>query len=733
MSQLPPGVAERFQQSQGLPPDVLERYKQTQAQTAPPREQPGAVANMLGESGAWLLRNIKKASDAYSGDTTREFDYPELQQNIITGGKTIPIQDRLALAHGNPLKMAQAAQRLLPDARVDFDKFQNPYIELPVGNGKFERRYLNRPGMSPADVSNMAVNAVNETVGAVVGGKTGRAVGGFAGQALGTGLGLAGASATEDVAGGHSIDPQRAALLGLLGVVGEIAAPVLARFVDKFMASADMVRNGVVTERGAEILEQAGIDPATVSQEFVNRWAQTANRSVNPGEDAVLAQAESLPVPVPLSRGDITRDVGHQRFESEAQKGVRGEQAQGTMTAFRDRQNQSLGANVDAMQAQVGGRQPGTPGVGPTAGMDRAQSRIGRMRDEAKAEVDAAYNAAREGSTSILTEGAKGLAMHMRRAFAGQWNPRTAPKVAGMLQDLATQTSQEGVKAVKVRALEEWRAQMAGLARSMDPVEKGAAKAALREYDNYMTNFLDEAMVRGHDEAIEAFRNARGLRARMASNFEENELLAKIIERDPSRNERGTLLREPEEALNLLFTASKLGAKNGAPRALRQMRRLLGPNSEEWRELKEEAFMRLFRNQNANDMNEAMVAKFSGDRFATAINTVMRDNPALMRVLFDRREIQLLRQFRDVAQRATNKVDGAVNHSNSAISMQSILGQLFGPTARVIEVTMQRMFRAIEPEVQRGTARRAINYRPGRRQTLPAGAGGAAAAQLYEE
>jgi len=79
-----------------------------------------------------------------------------------------------------------------------------------------------------------------------------------------------------------------------------------------------------------------------------------------------------------------------------------------------------------------------------------------------------------------------------------------------------------------------------------------------------------------------------------------------------------------------------------------------------------------------------MTREFSGRKLAGAMDKVFRDQPELMDLLFTKGEQGLLKQFRNVAVRATQPVPGAVNTSNTAYESARILQMIFGPSARII-------------------------------------------------
>ena len=420
---------------------------------------------------------------------------------------------------------------------------------------------------------------------------------------------------------------------------------------------------GQLTDEGRKYLKSLGVDPDSVTPHFLKEF-DSALAQATPEQAARVADAKTLPEPVPLSRGDVLRDPATQALESAAERGALGENAQRVATGFREAQQEALGANVTAMQGQIGaGRQAGE-------GIAQAQQRLFEEASTLKTAIRNAYDSAKDKKASVLTEGVDSLLGLLRGRLQG-FNPRTAPKATGLIKDLQKFSGAENVKAVSVKTLENWRQQVAALARSNDSVERAAATELKRSFDDFFESYLDEALVRGDSEAIEAFKKARGLRTEYAKKFEADRIVKDIV-----ADEGGELILTPTEALNKLFTAGKLTGKQGSVKALKKIRMVLGRSSDDWKAIKEEAFLRLFVSQEKGSVrNGALERVFSGDKFATSLEASLRESPELMELLFTSRELEMLNQFKRVALSATNRVPGAVNFSGTA-TVEKILGQM---------------------------------------------------------
>ncbi|CAN0460708.1 unnamed protein product, partial [Ectocarpus fasciculatus] len=95
----------------------------------------------------------------------------------------------------------------------------------------------------------------------------------------------------------------------------------------------------------------------------------------------------------------------------------------------------------------------------------------------------------------------------------------------------------------------------------------------------------------------------------------------------------------PDDAANYIFGRSGIGAKKGLERDLVKLRDTLGPDSAEWNAIREEAFLRLFRNQPGPEAGGV----FNAQAFSKELNRALTDSPDAMKVLFSSKEAALMR------------------------------------------------------------------------------------------
>ena len=389
-------------------------------------------------------------------------------------------------------------------------------------------------------------------------------------------------------------------------------------------------------------MKNAGIDPDSITPEIAKTFDEFASQT--PDKLAALRKAEgkTLPEEVPLSEGQLTRNPIKAGLEDQVLKGGAGEEALAVAQSFAEIQDAALKGNIEAMRELI--RRTGGKIDSPQQGVELLQNNLADQAAVLKNQVNEAYKLADSKGAAVLPEGLQQAHNHIANSLR-TFNPEKAGSVINHVKRLANVQAEMGqgrITSVNIKAVENWRSQLSGLTQSTDPVESAAAKTALNGFDDFMDNLLDGALVRGDTEALQAFKNARSLSRDFGKKFQSNKIVEKLI-----KKEDGSLALTPSEATNLLFEVNTLGAKNGSVKALQKIKTLFGPDSKEWSQLKEAAFLKLLTSQGKGNIRGADLSRvFSGDKFATAVDTAMDKSPELVKEFFTAKEWGLIQQFK---------------------------------------------------------------------------------------
>jgi len=414
-----------------------------------------------------------------------------------------------------------------------------------------------------------------------------------------------------------------------------------------------------------ETLRQQGIAPEAM-QDNVSAIGNLAAQNADPQALAMAAAARDLPVPVPMTTGQLSRSPEQQLAENLALRGADGPVASTLMRGHQAAQQEALRGNIVAIADQIAG------GAAPPRGMsgELASGALNQRYDTAKAGVDAAYNAARQigDGTTLPREQVPLLSGHIREALrdVDMLNPRVQS-----VQRAISRLDQTG-GSTQVRDLFDVRAQLSLLRGDSDTMQAMAAGRSVRALDSYIDDALTQDLFSGDPAAVAVWRNAISQRREFSKLFEGDDLIENLTARAGRSGER-SLKVDPRDASNYIFGRSEMGfvGKRNLGRDLSRLREVLGPESSEWGAIRAEAFQRLaFKGEGATDGGTRM---FSGTNFQREWQNLQARDPALVRTLFDADEISRINQFATVSARATSPVKGGDNSSNTAVAAKKLI------------------------------------------------------------
>lgn len=756
-----------------------------------PAQQPDTPTRLMtyGRKAAGdMAQGIK---DMWTGDNRREFDIPELPPIMTQSGLS---QDKMALGRDDLRKLDIFRKTTGQNVPAMLDQFGNVIVAideptagklsaggLKVGPGRY---YLNRPGASSQDIADTVAGGLFAGIPALLGARGGGKLLGTAGTWIGAGAGSAGGSLLQDTAATaagseRGVDPTAAAVAAAFGVGAEAAGTVITPFLRRFIFNKTYVLpDGRLTQAGANVLTRAGLDPAAITPEFAQHFQALAKSAADPVAAAGAASGQSLPVRVPLSKGDASRDVTQQGWEDAAQLGQFGDPAKRVMQGFRDQQQTALKQNIPLIQARLGNGKQITV-LEPGQGMERVQQTVLDQANRQWDKIGDTYAAARAGNGGVPADNVQGFAEKTIQIYSNEYSLQGMPAVRDAIDELANITKGSSHPALRqaevagtarfkgaegvgqpqtiaqamgdasapageavttIRRLEQWRASVnaAWKAAAPNSVERNALEKLLRDYDGFADDMIKQSLFQGDKDTLALWQQARGLRRDFTLKFDSNDIIANIIKTDEQTG-RKVLSATPTEALNYIFTASGAGGKKGAAKALASLQMLLGPNSPEWQALREEGFLRLLKSQGkGNSLDADLQHVFSGDKFATALDTAMRESPEVMRTLYTPEQLALLQQFKNVGLQATNRVRGATNPAGTAGRAALLLRSLAGSgiVGRATMSVLNKSFGWLGEGMDAAAARAATAGGVPKRTIIPTGAlpmiGGPAGGQTFD-
>lgn len=356
-------------------------------------------------------------------------------------------------------------------------------------------------------------------------------------------------------------------------------------------------------------------------------------------------RAQSLPVPIQLTRGQAERTFEQQRFERETAK--QGSVGEPLRQRFAN-QNEQILQNFDAWVDDTGAQAPSLRATGQIV-----SQAIADKAAKAKAAIKAAYDEAEKAGETSQPVSVAPLVQYVEQKRPEAIN---APVITSLEAKLKA-VSKDGM--ASINDLEEVR-KMVGTLGGKDATNSYFA----REIKSVIDNMTEGA-------GGEAYKRARALRARYGREFENVGVVDKLLSTKPGTTDRAV-------AFENVFDHSIL---NGSLDDVRMIRKTLQTGGEggqqAWKELQGQTlgYIRDAATSNASrDIRGNPIVSFA--KLDKAINEL--DRSGKLDFIFGKEGAQHLRDIRDIAGDVHTSPPGAVNTSNTGSVVLQALGNMAG-------------------------------------------------------
>ena len=465
--------------------------------------------------------------------------------------------------------------------------------------------------------------------------------------------------------------------LGAIAQGARAAAPVARAAADRVVAPI---------QQGARQITET-IRPATAEAQTVARSGGAA--AVEAGA-LRQAKAEELPVPIKLTEGQKSREFGQQRFERETAKDP--EMGEPIRQRFEE-QNAKLQQNFDSFIDATGAQ------AGDLRGAGLAVDKALRSRAAAdKTKIRTLYKEAEKSGEMESPVTLDSLVKHIDES-----GPEA--EVANVLKAAKAKAIQLGV------ATEAENGQLIPQPVSLKNAElfrRSINAATNAEPTNIRQASIMKGLVDDATEGVggEAYRKARGARARFAKDYENVSLVKNLIGQKRGSNDRAIALEDVVRR-SVIEPSTSLDD-------VRQIRRLLqteGPSGQQaWKELqgatlnyiKDEALKNVARDQQGN----AIISPAQLDR---AIQKL--DKNGKLDFVFGKKGAEMLRTVNDVAKDVLVAPPGAVNTSNTASVLAGLMDIAISGTSGVpapIMTSLRLATKSIKDAKTRARVRKAL-------------------------
>jgi len=451
-------------------------------------------------------------------------------------------------------------------------------------------------------------------------------------------------------------------MYGLGKVIGAIADKIGA--VPSWFRSPSRVfdRNATLSPQAVRYLKSVGIDPDQVQANIYADLEGMIRGGAVPQAALAKMQAQGLPVPVPLTTGQISGDMEQQLFEDLAAKGVYGDQAKNIVSGAYAAQEAAVKENIGEIQRIIAG---GGPTVARTEGGAAAQAALVSARRAARQRADDLYTQAREAGAAYLDPTvATTYGIEIIDTLGKNYNQLAVPITTSIVGKI-DEAFQNGASLSDIQV---YRTQLANQARNGVGSDASAAAAAVQQLDDKLFQMAEQNLLYGNNEAVGLWANAIKNYSQYKNRWDSQGGILNRLTKEGVIDGSRQLLVAPEAAARTILTGSFSGLIN-KPEAIRMLTTLKNQlPAAEWDMLRQDAFMLI-----ADGIVSASSGRTS-NTFSREWFDANRKNPQLLRTLFSPEEI---RTMNSLAQTTSQITRTAKNTSNTAAAAGSLLGRLF--------------------------------------------------------
>lgn len=516
-----------------------------------------------------------------------------------------------------------------PDLKFSEDEKGNIIVDATAYDGGIG--VLNKPGVSLSDIIQMGGMVAAFTPAARVGQGAGL-VGGAIRSGLASGATQAGLDVTSQALGGVGEGEQPGVQVGDINLTdvglatfGGVVAEPVARGAARLFSAFRNVQQMPVDDSIKQVAQRVEQEVKNYTQQYgdvmpeeqvialfeANGVQPDIARQLIAGADiegAALASREaagqqSQRFRIPYSEGQRTGSPSQLQFEESARMGGQGEGARLPAETLQRAQQAAIPQAVRT-EAQKLSSQPLV-----SSSIEAAETAAGGVKTAAQdmyQAVQQAYEAVPKG-TFFTTDGMLGITRGMRGAVRGAEYDRTLPKTAQALDDLnKMERALKVLKDKKVRVpfeqVESYRKKLMGYIRGAD---NQTDQMQLIQMKGAMDDYIDQAVAdgllfgEGAEGTMDAIKNARALRRQYSELFEPQTAKTRAGVRDDDAagrliNKMAELEPDPSDVVGALFGSGNAFGKQGSAQLASRMKEALGPDSPEWQQIRQAAFLRIF-------------------------------------------------------------------------------------------------------------------------------------------
>jgi enamine deaminase RidA (YjgF/YER057c/UK114 family) len=456
----------------------------------------------------------------------------------------------------------------------------------------------------------------------------------------------------------------------ILEAVGAVGEPLGALPTAELASLAGAAGNATRAVRGAAAATAAvqdAADAATVAtkgpslRDLVRAPQQLSGVGAAEASQATTraARAQSLPVPIKLTKGQLTRNREQVAFERETAKQKEG----APLASNYEDQNAQFGQNLDAAVDTIGAENftPRAVGKSVVAALD--------AKDTAKrAEISNLYQKARDAGELQQPVDVTSLAEWVKR---NKGKDRLAPIVSVIESELKQNAKVEG-GGVDLRTLTKQPARTTMSLEASEDLRQAIGKLAEPGTPNVVFGKEAKGIIDAAQEGKggDLFRQARRAYENYANEFENRDVIAKALRTKPGTKDRAVkyegvfdhaILNSSTDDVRHIFRVLEAHPASAAPE-------VVAAGQQAARDLRGAVI-----NHIKDEMQKNLNVDSAGARTGSPakIDAIVRelDKDGKLEVIFGKKGADQVRDLRDVAIDIYTSPSGTVNSSNTASAL----------------------------------------------------------------
>lgn len=361
--------------------------------------------------------------------------------------------------------------------------------------------------------------------------------------------------------------------------------------------------------------------------------------------------AQQLRVPIKLSKGQATRDLGQQQFEAETMK-TYPEDVGRPLIQAQELRNAQVGQNLDAYIDAIGSKVANEFYLRPTA--EVVDSALTKTAQKAKANYKKAYEVARASEEGQQLVDVTPVINQLSNMEAEALNAPVINSAKLKLEKLAPDGK------ITLNNLEEVRKMVGDLSQDSPTQMK---------FGGDIKRMIDfEAEKAGGD----LFKEARRLRTKYANEFENVGLIDDLLSKKPNSKDRVV-------AMEKVFNRSILQSDLDSLKALGLTLKKAGPEGQQaWKELQGQTIAHLKDSITKGIQTDSLGQRtFNPKQFDVIVRDL--DKSGKLDYMFGKSGAQEIRNLRDTVININSPVQG-INTSNTASAMDKVLSKILKKT-----------------------------------------------------